>query len=820
MPILLNHGPASDLKTKSFLPKISSLLQGINIEEFQVILPSQISINWYNDQLSKNQNGYFTKKNFTTFPQFLKKILKLNIERFHIISDQQSRLIIRKVLEENNWYPYQRKYSQFIQKLRKTVIAIKKTGILNQQQTHTFGKSTQFELIKKIIHEYNQTLNENFYFDEGDLYGKTLENLKRKKLVLPKNLKYIFIDKIFPLHLVEREIIQLLNQNFPDIQIYINYDYDFKRQNIFTQPYEFLGHISSHQDYFSQNQLAKIELDSHPDPSSEIEFGIEKLKSNLTQTSPLENIALILPSEEYYNKEIKRLLKDNKIPYQDFTKNFIENKNSSAYKIEKIIDASRNYEESKIYNELNIRKILEEFNEDWDNHIRNLKLNHITQSILEEWKNDEKRFLDISHKSSQGINLIPFSLASHRNWEQIYIFGFDHKNFPQINSHHPLFQDDIWNHQDLREILEGSLYEQALQEERFLQILSSSHRSYLSLSRYSWEGKPLEVSYFSDFLENIKPKIHSHSSYIKNSSSSHFLNKDKDEFSVTELETYQECPYKYYHRYILNYDISDEDEIEIKSKEIGLIVHEVLEKLLKKNYQIYQSSVQGLELENKLFQELEIILRKEIKSLQLEKSQIILDQFFHRTLDTLRNYLKSEIQSIRDKIKITLPHFFEWGFGKKTKHHFNFPWKDKIIHLKGKIDRIDINEDLKIFSVIDYKTGELTPNSKITSGESLQIPVYLMAVQENLLPNYQPSSGILLGLKELGIKRGFSIKNHHEEKLMPRSKVSQEEWKNLQQIIKERIYDIILKIKQGEFQPKPKENSICNYCQYRDVCDY
>ena len=60
--------------------------------------------------------------------------------------------------------------------------------------------------------------------------------------------------------------------------------------------------------------------------------------------------------------------------------------------------------------------------------------------------------------------------------------------------------------------------------------------------------------------------------------------------------------------------------------------------------------------------------------------------------------------------------------------------QDRLIKIYGKIDRIDINSDGK-FSVIDYKTGAgaLGINlAQIIKGESLQLPIYIAAVEKIL----------------------------------------------------------------------------------------
>ena len=53
------------------------------------------------------------------------------------------------------------------------------------------------------------------------------------------------------------------------------------------------------------------------------------------------------------------------------------------------------------------------------------------------------------------------------------------------------------------------------------------------------------------------------------------------------------------------------------------------------------------------------------------------------------------------------------------------------VKLKGKIDRIDINEEEKTLKVIDYKLGGTKPTAEdLSTGISLQLPLYLFAAKE------------------------------------------------------------------------------------------
>ena len=96
-----------------------------------------------------------------------------------------------------------------------------------------------------------------------------------------------------------------------------------------------------------------------------------------------------------------------------------------------------------------------------------------------------------------------------------------------------------------------------------------------------------------------------------------------------------------------------------------------------------------------------------------------------------------------------------------------------------------------------------------------------MAVQNLLLKNEEPSLGALISLKEVGKKSALVFENSEEKKWASRQPVvTNQEWEELQTQIKKNVGDIAKKIKDGNFHPNPRQNSLCRRCDYREICDY
>lgn len=168
------------------------------------------------------------------------------------------------------------------------------------------------------------------------------------------------------------------------------------------------------------------------------------------------------------------------------------------------------------------------------------------------------------------------------------------------------------------------------------------------------------------------------------------------------------------------------------------------------------------------------------------------------------------------------PRHFEWGFGQDSAPLVLKDADGRPASFRGRIDRIDVNERLKTFLVIDYKTGstKITGN-QIKSGEALQLPIYLLAVQRLLLKDYQPAGAVYYQLSDMSKKDGLL----HAERLPdylevgPRSSsyVPAAKWDGVLASIEARIGETVSAIrKTAAFKSSPEP---CEpFCPYQDIC--
>lgn len=175
--------------------------------------------------------------------------------------------------------------------------------------------------------------------------------------------------------------------------------------------------------------------------------------------------------------------------------------------------------------------------------------------------------------------------------------------------------------------------------------------------------------------------------------------------SASKLETYNQCPYKYFHQYVLQID--EIKDYRLQSNEIGTMVHYILEKNSK--YFCDNHKKQFDQLQNDINQSLTVYL-KQNKQYKMALPQ---NQFF---IQLMKEDLYNTI--------IILSQQMEKGLF--TLHSCEQKVYEKInnLELKGFIDRVDIFQNQA--KVIDYKSSQKKLDLNLVRlGFKIQMLLYL-----------------------------------------------------------------------------------------------
>ncbi len=312
------------------------------------------------------------------------------------------------------------------------------------------------------------------------------------------------------------------------------------------------------------------------------------------------------------------------------------------------------------------------------------------------------------------------------------------------------------------------------------------------------------------------------------------LEKYKEkQFSITQLETYAKCPFKYFAERVLHLSTIEEPTEEIEALEMGSLLHSIL-------FEFYSTITEkGIVLqgaEDKDFRECEKLIfdiaGKKIDKLNFnsaltfyEKEKILgIEGDKHQSL--LYKFLQEE----RETSDGFIPKYFELAFGRidkisGDKSLIASEFKVAGVKVRGKIDRVDLNENSGTVKVIDYKLSGKKPAGKdITNGLSLQLPLYMYAAVEliktQMNKNYEPFGSAIYSLKysreEFGqtLIKTIRSRNPSAEKIIENSK-------EMIEICINAIKEYTSQITEGRFNLstlEDRENKVCRYCEFKSIC--
>jgi ATP-dependent helicase/nuclease subunit B len=299
----------------------------------------------------------------------------------------------------------------------------------------------------------------------------------------------------------------------------------------------------------------------------------------------------------------------------------------------------------------------------------------------------------------------------------------------------------------------------------------------------------------------------------------------KKEYSISQLEIYAACPYKYFAERILNLEPMEEPSEEIEALEMGSLLHSILyefySELKKKKVLLFKASdKQFEECEDLIFK----IAKRKIdaanfnKSLSFFEIEKILGINENRRNSILQKFLEEE----RNNEEGYVPEYFELSFGKINQNQDVFEIGET--KFRGKIDRVDVDHSEKRFRVVDYKLSGKKPTSdELYNGLSLQLPLYMYAakklISEQLKKDYEPAGSEIYSLKYQEEKFGRQPVKLRRKKTTPEEDVELNE--GLIKICLEAVEKYVAAIQEGKFHLsmlEDRETKVCQYCSFRAVC--
>lgn len=333
--------------------------------------------------------------------------------------------------------------------------------------------------------------------------------------------------------------------------------------------------------------------------------------------------------------------------------------------------------------------------------------------------------------------------------------------------------------------------------------------------------------------------------------------------SVSKMETYASCPFKFYLQYGLN--VKERKTYKLETPDVGIFMHDILDKFSR---HLEAHNIKWREIER---EELEAIASQIVDNTLTERKYNIFTS--NNRLKFLSVKLKRIVKRVLWIITLHIKNSefdiagSEVTFGENEKYppiEISLDEGNKLV-LNGKIDRMDIakTEEGKYIRIIDYKSSSKAIElSKVYYGLQLQLITYLDVVsEEDLIPGgalylklddpivrskkkLTPEeveeeireklkmNGIILSdvrlVKAMDTEMvkesknlNLSIKKDGTYSRMPTATI--EELKRLCKHTKAILKKFADEIMDGNVEIKPsrlKKETPCDYCDYKAICNF
>jgi superfamily I DNA/RNA helicase/CRISPR/Cas system-associated exonuclease Cas4 (RecB family) len=248
--------------------------------------------------------------------------------------------------------------------------------------------------------------------------------------------------------------------------------------------------------------------------------------------------------------------------------------------------------------------------------------------------------------------------------------------------------------------------------------------------------------------------------------------------SVTRLEAYRTCPYLFYLENILGLETPEEPRYDIDSRQWGLVVHRVMEKLYARG------SVP-----------VEQVHDAAMKALDATLAEVELPVFWQEVTRRVFANLLPDLVRCEAELR-------EGGFHpQKPEVSLNGDLA-KDIAVRGRFDRVDASATA--FRVLDYKTGRpgnFTPKA-VVDGTHVQLPLYAWLYQQGK-PGLAIDNFGVYALREPEVI-WFSRRKYTVDELVKAALAN--------------AVAIVKSIRKGEFPALPADDRVCEYCNLGHTC--
>jgi ATP-dependent helicase/DNAse subunit B len=306
--------------------------------------------------------------------------------------------------------------------------------------------------------------------------------------------------------------------------------------------------------------------------------------------------------------------------------------------------------------------------------------------------------------------------------------------------------------------------------------------------------------------------------------------------SASGLSTYGNCSYRFFANRVLRLEPRGEAALDLQAIDAGKLLHDVLRRFFERHRdeRLTDHNRDALRMElrsvaEQVFKEHERAvppLNPDIWKIDCEIRKIILDQVLLYELG-VQKQTKADVRS----------SYFEVAFGMTPRQGADpkskveqleltrsTPSGEESIRIQGQIDRVDQAVDGTLIAY-DYKLSTGANADDMKAGRSLQLPIYLEALEHLLLPGQTIAGGGYYILKAKPGRRNSGIyRKDFGDYLGLQAKnsiLTDYDWHQLRREVIKKIWKFFDGMRAGDFRVRPSLGyETCRFCDFKAVCRY
>ena len=268
-------------------------------------------------------------------------------------------------------------------------------------------------------------------------------------------------------------------------------------------------------------------------------------------------------------------------------------------------------------------------------------------------------------------------------------------------------------------------------------------------------------------------------------------------YSVSSLERYQDCPFKFFAADVLELEELPEDEAALSPRARGRFIHEVFQRFFEAWDRRGEGRMtsENLDAARAVFGEVAepLLARLPEADAALERTRLFGSAISVGIVDVVLGLEATRPVQVEQRwLEYRLDGEFTLGAA-----------GGRAVPLRGVADRIDLLAGNRL-RVIDYKSGSVSQPKR-----ALQVPIYALCAQERLA-------------EERGgtwqVDEAAYVAFTGKRSLVPIIRAGRDDQDAVLADARTRLLDIVAAIERGEFPPRPYEPRICSYCAYPSVC--